>query len=137
MHYSLHNTYYKPHQVHTIQNILKTSLHHTSPQAIQTTLMPHYTPLHHTSNDTLRLQTTLMPHQVSCRALISLTGSHVWPFHVWPFHTTNTTHNHPTFTKTNLLPRLQAQTLPDATPPVGKIHPFSKIAITFELIRKF
>ena len=24
------------------------------------------------------------------------------------------------------------QTLPDATPPVAKIHPFSKIAVTFE-----
>ena len=24
------------------------------------------------------------------------------------------------------------QTLPDATPPVGKIHPFSKIAVTYE-----
>ena len=27
-------------------------------------------------------------------------------------------------TKTSLLPRLQVQTLPNATPPVGKIHPF-------------
>ena len=34
--------------------------------------------------------------------------------------------------KTSLLRRLQAQTLPDATPPIGKIHPFIKIAITFE-----
>ena len=32
-------------------------------------------------------------------------------------------------------PALQsAQTLPDATPSIGKIHPFSKIAGTFELI---
>ena len=31
--------------------------------------------------------------------------------------------------KTNLLRRLQAQTLPGANPPVGKIHPFSKIAV--------
>ena len=29
------------------------------------------------------------------------------------------------------------QTLPDATPPVGKIHPFSKIAVTFEPIQRF
>ena len=28
--------------------------------------------------------------------------------------------------------RLQAQTLPDATPPIGKINTFSKIAVTFE-----
>ena len=34
--------------------------------------------------------------------------------------------------RTSLLRRLQAQTLPHATPPIGKIHPFSKIAIAFE-----
>ena len=34
--------------------------------------------------------------------------------------------------KTSLLRRLQAQTLPDATPPIGKINPSSKIAVTFE-----
>ena len=33
---------------------------------------------------------------------------------------------------TSLLRRLQAQTLPDATPPVGKINPFSKMALPFE-----
>ena len=38
--------------------------------------------------------------------------------------------------KTSLLRRLQAQTLPDATPPAGKIHPFSKIAVTFEPIQQ-
>ena len=31
--------------------------------------------------------------------------------------------------KSSLLPMLQAQTLPDAAPPVCKIIPFSKIAI--------
>ena len=30
--------------------------------------------------------------------------------------------------KKSLLRRLQAQTLPHATPPTGKIHPFNKIA---------
>ena len=29
------------------------------------------------------------------------------------------------------------QTLPDATPSVGKIHPFSKIAVTFEPMQLF
>ena len=29
------------------------------------------------------------------------------------------------------------QTLPDATPPVGNIHPFSKIALTFGPIKQF
>ena len=29
------------------------------------------------------------------------------------------------------------QTLPDATPPVGKIHRFSKIAVTFEPMQRF
>ena len=39
--------------------------------------------------------------------------------------------------KTSLLRRLQAQTLPNATPPIGKILPFSKIAITFDPIVRF
>ena len=30
-----------------------------------------------------------------------------------------------------------AQTLPDATPPIDKIHIFSKIAITFEQMMRF
>ena len=29
------------------------------------------------------------------------------------------------------------QTLPDASPPVGKIHPFSKISVTDETIQQF
>ena len=39
--------------------------------------------------------------------------------------------------KTSLLRRLQAQTLPDATPPIGKIHPFSNMAVTFEPPMRF
>jgi hypothetical protein len=38
------------------------------------------------------------------------------------------------FCETSLLRRLQAQTLQDTTPPVGKIHPFGKIPITFEAL---
>ena len=38
---------------------------------------------------------------------------------------------------TSLLRRLQAQTLPDEAPPVGKIYLFSKIAGTFEPIQQF
>jgi hypothetical protein len=34
--------------------------------------------------------------------------------------------------KTSLLHSLQAQTLLDATPPVGQIHPFCKMAETVE-----
>ena len=34
--------------------------------------------------------------------------------------------------RTSLLRRLQEQTLPDEAPPMGKIHPFCKIAATFE-----
>ena len=34
------------------------------------------------------------------------------------------------YSETNLM--LQAQTLPDGTPPMGKIHPISKIAIILE-----
>ena len=34
--------------------------------------------------------------------------------------------------ETSLLRRLQEQTLPDEAPPMGKIHSFSKIAVTFE-----
>ena len=33
---------------------------------------------------------------------------------------------------TSLLRRLQAQTLPNKTPPIGKIYPFSKMAVAFE-----
>ena len=40
-------------------------------------------------------------------------------------------------TLTSLLRKLQAQTLPDEAPPVGKVHPFSKIAVTFEPIQQF
>ena len=36
---------------------------------------------------------------------------------------------------TSLLRRLQAQILPVATPPVGKLHPFSKVSVTFEPIQ--
>ena len=39
--------------------------------------------------------------------------------------------------KTSLLRRLQAQTLPDEAPPMGKIHPFSKMAVTFEPLMEF
>ena len=39
--------------------------------------------------------------------------------------------------KTSMLRRLQAQTLPDATPPIGKIHPFSKIAVAFKPLMEF
>ena len=39
--------------------------------------------------------------------------------------------------KTSLLRRLQAQTLPDATPPLGKIPQFTKIAVTFDLMKQF
>ena len=38
---------------------------------------------------------------------------------------------------TSLLHRLQAQTLPDEAQPIGKIHPFSKIAITFKPVMRF
>ena len=41
-----------------------------------------------------------------------------------------------TMFKTSLLRRVQTQTLPDATPPIGKTHPFSKIAITFEPVMR-
>ena len=32
----------------------------------------------------------------------------------------------------SVLRRLEVQTLPDATPPIGKIYPFTKMAVTFE-----
>ena len=38
---------------------------------------------------------------------------------------------------TSLLRRLQAQTLPDGTPPIGKINPLRKMAVTFELLMGF
>ena len=39
--------------------------------------------------------------------------------------------------KTSLLRRLQAQTLPEATPPIGQIHPFNKMAINSEPLLGF
>jgi hypothetical protein len=39
--------------------------------------------------------------------------------------------------QTSLLRKLQAQTLPDATPPIGKIRPVSKMTITFEPLMGF
>ena len=39
--------------------------------------------------------------------------------------------------ETSLLRRLQALTLPYANPPMGQIHPFSKIAVTFEPLMGF
>ena len=39
--------------------------------------------------------------------------------------------------KTSLLSRLQEQSLPDEAPPIGKIHPFSKMAVTFEALMGF
>ena len=39
--------------------------------------------------------------------------------------------------KTSLLRKLQTQTHPDEAPPMGKIHPFSKIAVTFEPVMRF
>ena len=32
---------------------------------------------------------------------------------------------------------LQTQTLPDEAPPIGKMHPLSKIAVTFEPLIEF
>ena len=39
--------------------------------------------------------------------------------------------------KTSLLHRLQVQTLPNATPQIGKIHQINKIAVTFYQLNKF
>ena len=49
------------------------------------------------------------------------------------FHNQDNLNGH----QTSLLRRLQAQTLPDATSPKVKIHPFSKIAVTFEPLMQF
>ena len=32
---------------------------------------------------------------------------------------------------------MQARTLPDATPPLGKLPPFTKIAVTFDPMKRF
>ena len=39
--------------------------------------------------------------------------------------------------ETSLLRSLQAQTLPDEAPAIGKIHRFSKMAVTFEPLMRF
>ena len=33
--------------------------------------------------------------------------------------------------------KIKVQILPNATPPIGKIHPFSKITVTFERLMQF
>ena len=38
---------------------------------------------------------------------------------------------------TNTVVRLHAQTLPGATPPIGKIHLLGKIAVTYERMTQF
>ena len=38
--------------------------------------------------------------------------------------------------ETSLMRSLHEQTLPDATQPIGKMFPFSKIFVTFELIQQ-
>ena len=39
--------------------------------------------------------------------------------------------------ETSLLRRLQAQTLPDATPPIATIYPFIKMTVLFEALVQF
>ena len=39
--------------------------------------------------------------------------------------------------ETRQLPRLQAQILPDETPPTGKNHPTTKMVVTFEPVMQF
>ena len=39
--------------------------------------------------------------------------------------------------ETSLLRRLQMQTLPDEAPPIGKIHRFSKMAVTERILMPF
>ena len=39
--------------------------------------------------------------------------------------------------KTSLLGRLQAQTLPYATPPIGKFNHFSKMTLTLKPLMRF
>ena len=39
--------------------------------------------------------------------------------------------------ETSLLRRLQAQTLPDEAPLIGKIHQFGKIIVTLEPVKQF
>ena len=41
------------------------------------------------------------------------------------------------FKRNKLAAKAAGLTLPDATPPVGKIYPFSKINVTFEPIQRF
>ena len=43
----------------------------------------------------------------------------------------------PSEEEASLLRRLQTQTLPDEAPPIGKIHPFSNIAASFEPVIQF
>ena len=52
-------------------------------------------------------------------------------------HMTMACHSGKGHGKKSLLRRLQTQTLPNATPPLGKISLFTKIAVTFEPTKRF
>ena len=55
----------------------------------------------------------------------------------WYLRATLSASNTLNYLKTSLLRRLQAQTLPNATPPTGKIYPFTNMAVTFEPEMRF
>ena len=46
-------------------------------------------------------------------------------------------HQNTIFIKTSLLRKMQAQTLPDATTPIGQIYPFTKMTATVEPVMRF
>ena len=76
-----------------------------------------------------------MCHMARVTCCVSAVGCHLWPL-TCQWHQQPQTPLLVLLTKkTSLLCRLHAQTLPDATPSVSKIHPFSKIA--FEPIQQF
>ena len=69
----------------------------------------------------------------------SLTVCFPMYFYIWQTRSCrgSPTNSFSAFLKTSLLRRLQGQTLPDATTPMGQIHPFSKMAVTFVPLNRF
>ena len=56
-----------------------------------------------------------------------------WPGYAWSVNEDDSQD----IIETSLLRRLQAQTLPNEAPPIGKMHPFGKMAVNFQPLMGF
>ena len=64
-------------------------------------------------------------------------GQYLFPWNTFIWNIKNNIKDTWVLIKTSLLRKLQSHTLPVETPPVGKIHPFSKTAVFFGPMMQF